>query len=136
MPDVVTPNSAGQPEGSGGWQGQVGKPGAPGKDGKPGKPQTAGGGGSITLSRPESLALTVFETEGEGAWKRAAAESGLSEEQVKLLHKRSHIARRKGFTLKGPSITLPPHPDEDKPSLVGDESTSVETEIEKFFKKT
>ena len=131
MPDVVTPSSGGQPEASGGWQGQVGKT-APGSK----KPQTAGGGGSITLSRPESLALTVFETEGEAAWKKAAAESGLSEEQVKLLHKRSHIARRKGFTLKGPSITLPPHSEEDKPALVNDESTSVETEIEKFFKKT
>src|SRR5687768_3618849 len=83
--------------------------GAPAAGGAPGGGAGMPGGvagmamnaGEILLNRAETAALSAMETEEdeEVGLKRAAAESGLSREQVAKLKARATTALKKGLTL-------------------------------------
>lgn len=128
MMATVVANSGGTPQpDNGDAQAMTAGPQAPSKPGqktgaKPGVP-AGKSGGEITLSRAEAAALLVFETEDEkGTMKRAQEESGLSEEQIKILRNRADKARRAGYTLKAAQVVFKPlnHPDEiDQNGLIG-----------------
>lgn len=77
--------------------------------------------GEIMLSRAETAALAALETEPDAkhGLRRARAESGLSEQQIKMLQRRAEHALSKGITLKGVGFTRKPTPGApEEPSLV------------------
>lgn len=77
--------------------------------------------GEIMLSRAETAALAAIETEPDEAhgMRRARAESGLTEQQIKALQRRATHALSKGITLKGQGFIRKPTPGApEEPSLV------------------
>lgn len=102
-----------------------------------GKPSNGGGGGSIfsqgagmpainsgeiMISPVEARALAALDTEPNEAHgiRRAKSESGLTDQQIKMLRRRADHARSKGITLKGPNYVRKPTPTQaDTPTLIG-----------------
>jgi hypothetical protein len=77
--------------------------------------------GEIMLSRAESAALAAMETEPDEAhgMKRARAESGLADYQLKILKRRATHALSKGITLRGQGfIRKPTGGPQEEPSLL------------------
>lgn len=66
--------------------------------------------GEIMLSRAETAALAAMETEPDEAHglRRAKAESGLTDQQIKMLKRRADHALSKGITLKGVGFVRKP----------------------------
>jgi len=90
-----------QPGGGGGAQPSIFSSGA-------GMP--AVNAGEIMLSRAESAALAALETEPDEkhGMRRAKAESGLTDNQIAMLQRRSKHALSKGITLRGQGFIRKP----------------------------
>lgn len=77
--------------------------------------------GEISISRAETAALSALKTEPDEkhGLRRARAESGLTEQQIKMLKRRADHALKQGFTLVGVGAKFTPSPGApEEPTLV------------------
>ena len=77
--------------------------------------------GEISISRAETAALSALKTEPDEkhGLRRARAESGLTEQQIKMLQRRADHALKQGFTLVGVGAKFTPSPGTpEEPTLV------------------
>lgn len=120
-PAPAAKSPAAKSGGGGNGGGQGGGGGAQGSIFSSGAGMPVVNAGEIMLSRAESAALAALETEPDEAHgvKRARAESGLADYQIKILQRRAKHALSKGITLRGQGfIRKPTGGAPEEPSLL------------------